>query len=116
MLITKKIKLEVSKRDAATLEFMQAKCRGLYNWWVMKLRHGESWPLSQRQMVMKQHHEKNRQRNRAIYNDWGLYTFIMMLTYKCQLYGKELVILDERNTSKTCHCGSGPTSVRSADS
>jgi putative transposase len=27
MLITKKIKLEVSTRDAATLEFMQAKCR-----------------------------------------------------------------------------------------
>ena len=26
----------------------------------------------------------------------------MMLTYKCQLYGKELVILDESNTSKTC--------------
>lgn len=29
-----------------------------------------------------------------------------MLLYKCQLYGKELVILDERNTSKTCSgCG-----------
>jgi putative transposase len=29
-----------------------------------------------------------------------------MLTYKCQLYGKELVILDESNTSKTCSgCG-----------
>ena len=26
----------------------------------------------------------------------------MMVTYKCQLYGKELVILDERNTSKMC--------------
>lgn len=25
-----------------------------------------------------------------------------MVTYKCQLYGKELVILDERNTSKMC--------------
>ncbi len=58
--------------------------------------------LSQRQMVTKAHHEKNKARNRAVYNDWGLYTFIEMLTYKCQLYGKELVILDERNTSKMC--------------
>ena len=58
--------------------------------------------LSQRQMVMKEHHEKNKFRNRAVYNDWGLYTFIQMLTYKCLLYGKELVILDERDTSKTC--------------
>jgi len=58
--------------------------------------------LSQRQMVTKQHHEKNRYRNRAVYNDWGLYTFIGMLTYKCRLYGKDLVILDERNTSKMC--------------
>jgi len=31
-------------------------------------------------MVMKEHHEKNKARNRAIYNDWGLYTFIEMLT------------------------------------
>lgn len=58
--------------------------------------------LSQRQMVMKEHREKNKARNRAVYNDWGLYTFIMMLTYKCQLHGKELAILDESNTSKTC--------------
>jgi putative transposase len=58
--------------------------------------------LSQRQMVTKAHQEKNRVRNRAVYNDWGLYTFIGMLTYKCLLYGKELVILDERNTSKMC--------------
>src|SRR5207302_8817443 len=44
MQVSKKIKLEISDRDAATLEFMQAKCRGLYNWWVMKLRNGEDWP------------------------------------------------------------------------
>src|SRR5215831_17951724 len=42
MLTCKKIKLEVSSRDAATLEFMQAKCRGLYNWQVMRLRNGET--------------------------------------------------------------------------
>src|SRR6266699_6034716 len=44
MLLCKKIKLEVSDQDAATLELMQAKCRGLYNWWVMRLRDGERWP------------------------------------------------------------------------
>src|SRR5713226_5145602 len=44
MLLSKKIKLEVSAQDAATLEFMQGKCRGLYNWWVMGLRSGEKWP------------------------------------------------------------------------
>src|SRR5581483_5746765 len=44
MLISKKIRLEVSSQDAATLEFMQGKCRGLYNWWVMRLREGKKWP------------------------------------------------------------------------
>jgi putative transposase len=62
--------------------------------------------LSQRQMVMKEHSERNKQLNRAVYNDWGLYAFLQMLTYKCQLSGKELVILDERDTSKLCSgCG-----------
>ncbi len=62
--------------------------------------------LSQRQMVMKQHAERNKHLNRAVYNDWGLYTFLLMLTYKCRLYGKALVFLDERNTSKACSgCG-----------
>src|SRR5712691_6972878 len=44
MLLCKKIKIEVSDYDATTLEFMQGKCRGLYNWWVMRLRSGEHWP------------------------------------------------------------------------
>jgi putative transposase len=62
--------------------------------------------LSQRQMVMKEHHEKNRHRNRAVYNDWGLYTFLQMLAYKCHLSGKALAILSERDTSKMCSaCG-----------
>ncbi len=63
--------------------------------------------LSQRQMVMKKREEhKNRSRNRAVFNDWLLYTFVQMLVYKCTLSGKELVILDERNTSKMCSgCG-----------
>jgi putative transposase len=62
--------------------------------------------LSQRQMVMKEHQERNKHLNRAVFNDWGLYTFVQMLSYKCQLYGKDLQFLDERNTSKACsRCG-----------
>jgi len=62
--------------------------------------------LSQRQMVMKKHAERNKYLNRAVFNEWGLYTFVQMLTYKCVLYGKELHCLDERNTSKMCSgCG-----------
>ena len=44
MLLCTKIRLQVSEADAAALEFMQGKCRGLYNWWVMRLRDGERWP------------------------------------------------------------------------
>lgn len=63
--------------------------------------------LSQRQMVTKQHQERNRHLNRSVFNKWGLYTFIQMLLYKCQLSGKEVVFLDERDTSKQCSgCGS----------
>src|SRR3989440_10088065 len=62
--------------------------------------------LSQRQMVTKEHIERNKHLNRAVFNDWGLYTFVQMLTYKCHLYGKDLQFLDERNTSKACSgCG-----------
>ena len=45
MLLCTKIRIEVSEQDAATLEFMQGKCRGLYNWWVGRLRDGEKWNL-----------------------------------------------------------------------
>jgi putative transposase len=62
--------------------------------------------LSQRQMVTNAHQEKERHRNRVVYNEWGLSTFMQMLVYKCVRYGKELVIVDERDTSKTCSgCG-----------
>jgi transposase len=62
--------------------------------------------LSQRQMVMKEHQERSKYLNRAVFNDWGLYLFLQMLLYKCVLYGKELHQLDERNTSKMCSgCG-----------
>ncbi len=62
--------------------------------------------LSQRQMVMKEHQQRNKHLNRAVYNDWGLYTFVHMLLYKCQLYGTALHFLDEKHTSKMCSgCG-----------
>jgi putative transposase len=66
--------------------------------------------LSQRQMVIKEHSEhkkrRNKQLNRAVFNNWELYSFVQMLRYKCVLYGKELAILDERDTSKMCSsCG-----------
>ena len=62
--------------------------------------------LSQKQMVMKEHQERNKYLNRSVYNDWGLYMFMQMLMYKCQKNGKDLVIIDERNTSKMCSgCG-----------
>jgi len=62
--------------------------------------------LSQRQMVMQEHGERNKYLNRAVYNDWGLSSFVEMLVYKCVRYGKELVFLDESNTSKACSgCG-----------
>lgn len=45
MLLCTKIRLQVSEADAEALEFMQGKCRGLYNWWVMRLRDGSKrWP------------------------------------------------------------------------
>ena len=57
-------------------------------------------------MVTKEHTEHQKALHRSVYNDWGLYGFVQMLTYKCLLAGKELVILDERETSKTCSgCG-----------
>jgi putative transposase len=44
MLLYTRIRIQVSEADADALEFMQGKCRGLYNWWVMRLRDGEAWP------------------------------------------------------------------------
>jgi putative transposase len=62
--------------------------------------------LSQRQMVMKEHTEHLKTLHRAVFNDWGLYGFVQMLEYKCALAGKELIQIDERDTSKTCNgCG-----------
>src|SRR6266702_2388680 len=54
MLLCKKIKIEVSQQDAQALEFMQAKCRGLYNWWVMKLRSGERWNFERAKQSLRE--------------------------------------------------------------
>jgi putative transposase len=54
MLLCKKIKIEVNDRDAEALEFMQDKCRGLYNWWVMKLRNGERWNLERAKKSLRE--------------------------------------------------------------
>jgi len=63
--------------------------------------------LSQRQMVMKEQQEKHKPLNRLVYNDWVLHKFMPMLKYICLGYGKELSIMSERDTSKTCsHCSS----------
>ena len=166
MLLAKKIRLEINEQDAVALEFMQSKCRGLYNWLVMRLRAGEHWhfaeekatlkacrtydpelndvygkllgvseqkrnkrrdclhkashliahrlaeravvigDLSQRQMVTKAHAEHLKTLHRSVYNDWGLYGFVQMLQYKCQLAGKDLIQVNERDTSKMCSgCG-----------
>jgi putative transposase len=54
MLLCKKIKIEVSPQDAEALEFMQAKCRGLYNWLVLRLRSGERWNLEQAKKSLRE--------------------------------------------------------------
>jgi putative transposase len=62
--------------------------------------------LSQRQMVTKEHTEHQKALHRAVYNDWGLYRFVQMLTYKCALAGKALEYIDEHDSSKRCsRCG-----------
>jgi putative transposase len=62
MLLAKKIKLEVTDEDAAALEFMQGKCRGLYNWWVMRLRAGERWHFAEAKRSLQQSRK----------HEWGL--------------------------------------------
>ncbi len=54
MLLCKKIKIEVSPVGAEALEFMQAKCRGLYNWLVMRLRNGERWRVYEAKKTLQE--------------------------------------------------------------
>ena len=69
--------------------------------------------LSQRQMVIKKQEGETRKerrkrqiRNRIVYNDWGLYSLVQMLTYKCLRFGKVLHKEDEHDTTKLCHAAS----------
>ncbi|SRR6266571_8494121 len=103
MLVSKKIKLELSDQDAATSEFMQAKCRGLYNWWVTKLRNGESWPGT---LVAKKTLKDSRKHDpelNAVYNKLLQEVFFRLGAAMDAFF-------------KRCHSGSGHTSVPSADS
>src|ERR1051326_3207260 len=43
----KKIRLDISAQAAATLEFLQRKWRGLYDWLIIRLRAGERWHVAQ---------------------------------------------------------------------
>jgi putative transposase len=62
--------------------------------------------IKKKEQETKQERNKRRFRNRLVYGDWGLYSFVQMLEYKCLLYGKELHMISERDTSKMCHaCG-----------
>jgi putative transposase len=45
VLLAKKIRINVSLRDAETLEFMQAKCRALYHWYWSQLKTDVKWSL-----------------------------------------------------------------------
>ncbi len=55
MLLCKKIKIEVSAEGAEALEWMQGKCRALYNWWIMRLRSGEvRWNLKRAKQSLRE--------------------------------------------------------------
>ncbi|MCL5972309.1 MAG: transposase [Firmicutes bacterium] len=54
MLLAKKIRINVSPRDAETLEFMQAKCRALYNWHLGQLKAGAKWSLYDAKKTLQQ--------------------------------------------------------------
>lgn len=45
MVFCKKMRLIIRERDAITLKFMQAKCWGLYNWWLIQIRNGKKWKV-----------------------------------------------------------------------
>src|SRR6266550_2413784 len=62
--------------------------------------------MTHRRHARDEKHKERRKRqirNRMVYNDWGLYSFVQMLVYKCLRFGKALHIIDERDTTRTCH-------------
>jgi putative transposase len=63
--------------------------------------------LSPKQMAIpwKEHespNERNKQciRNCMVYNDWGRYSFVQALVYKCLRFGKELSIIDKSDITR----------------
>jgi putative transposase len=49
---------------------------------------------------------KNKKLNRSVQNNWFVSRFYGMMEYKCKLYGKRFVKINEAYTSKTCSsCG-----------
>jgi putative transposase len=46
---------------------------------------------------------KRQIRNRLVYNDWGFYSFVQMVAYKCVRFGKDLHVIDESDTTRMCH-------------
>ena len=54
MLLAKKIRINVSPHDAQTLEFMQSKCRALYNWHLSQLKAGAKWSLYDAKKTLQQ--------------------------------------------------------------
>ncbi|HET9921979.1 MAG TPA: zinc ribbon domain-containing protein [Ktedonobacteraceae bacterium] len=119
---SKKIRLEVSSQDAAILEWMQRKCRGLYNWWVMRLRDGEKWPGWQEAKKTLQESREHDPELKWVYGkllhevyfrlDGAMKAFFRRVKngekpgFPRVRHGKEMVIVDERDTSKTCSgCG-----------
>src|SRR3974390_3336812 len=54
MLLCKKIKIEVSRQDVVALEFMQGKCRGLYNWLVLRIKTGERWNVNRIKKTLRE--------------------------------------------------------------
>ncbi|MCL4520615.1 MAG: hypothetical protein M1415_03350 [Firmicutes bacterium] len=54
MLLTKKIRINVSPRDAETLEFLQAKGRALHNWHLGQLKAGAKGSLYDAKKTLQQ--------------------------------------------------------------
>jgi putative transposase len=54
MLLAKKIRIKVSPHDAKTLEFMQSKCRALYNWHLSQVKAGAQWSLYEAKKTLPQ--------------------------------------------------------------
>lgn len=42
--------------------------------------------------------------NRILFNEWRISRFVNFLDYKCKLYGKELIKINEHGTTRTCSC------------